>query len=131
MSNSNQNNTPIDQNVNNPNDFKIQGMRVEILKQGIGDGVKAGDYIIVHYVGKLADGTKFDSSIDRNLAFPFTVGQQDVIKGWDLGVIGMKIGEKRKLTIPPELAYGEQGRPPVIPGNSTLTFEVDFLKIGK
>ncbi len=121
---------PGDQNANNSNNMAKE-VKIEILKEGSGMAVKAGDYIVVNYVGTLADGTKFDSSIDINRPFAFTVGNGDVIKGWDTGVIGMKLGEKRKLTIPPELAYGELGRPPVIPQNATLTFEIDLLKIGK
>ena len=121
---------PGDQNANNSNNMAKE-VKIEILKEGSGVAVKAGDYIVVNYVGTLADGTKFDSSIDINRPFAFTVGNGDVIKGWDTGVIGMKLGEKRKLTIPPELAYGELGRPPVIPQNATLTFEIDLLKIGK
>lgn len=111
--------------------FEIQGMKVEILQQGTGEPAKAGDNIVVNYAGTLLDGTKFDSSIDRNQPFPYTLGQNKVIKGWELGLLGMKAGEKRKLTIPPELAYGPNGRPPVIPGNATLVFEIDMLSINK
>ncbi|MCX6719748.1 MAG: FKBP-type peptidyl-prolyl cis-trans isomerase [Candidatus Staskawiczbacteria bacterium] len=107
----------------------IQGMKVETLKEGTGEGAKAGDNIVVNYVGTLPDGTKFDSSVDRNQPFPYTLGQNMVIKGWELGLLGMKVGEKRKLTIPPELAYGPAGRPPVIPENATLIFEIDMLSI--
>jgi len=109
--------------------YDIQGMTVDILKQGTGEGAKVGDNIVVNYVGTLTDGTKFDSSIDRNQPFPYTLGQGQVIKGWELGLLGMKVGEKRKLTIPPELAYGPNGRPPVIPANATLIFEIDMLSI--
>jgi FKBP-type peptidyl-prolyl cis-trans isomerase len=109
--------------------FDIQGMKVDILKQGTGEGAKAGDNIVVNYVGTLTNGTKFDSSIDRNQPFPYTLGQNMVIKGWELGLLGMKVGEKRKLTIPYELAYGEAGRPPVIPPSATLIFEIDMLSI--
>lgn len=115
--------------MSNNSAFEIQGMKVEILQQGSGAEVKSGDSVTVNYVGTLADGKKFDSSIDRNAPFTFPVGMGRVIKGWDLGVVGMKVGEKRKLTIPPELGYGASGFPPVIPQNATLTFEVELLKI--
>ena len=109
------------------NTFTIQGMKVEILTQGSGEAAKSGDNVTVNYVGTLQDGTKFDSSYDRSAPFTFILGQGTVIKGWDLGVEGMKMGEKRKLTIPPELAYGENGFPPVIPQSATLIFEVEML----
>lgn len=109
--------------------YEIQGMKIEILEQGTGEGAKVGDNILVDYVGTLEDGSQFDSSISRNQPFPYTLGQNRVIQGWELGLLGMKVGEKRKLTIPPELAYGEQGRPPVIPESATLIFEIDMLKI--
>ena len=109
--------------------FNIQGMKVEILKQGTGEGAKAGDNIVVNYVGTLTDGTKFDSSIDRNQPFPYTLGQNRVIKGWELGLVGMKVGEKRRLTIPPELGYGAAGAGGAIPPNATLIFEIDMLSI--
>lgn len=114
----------------NPSSFEIQGMKVEILKEGAGDAAKSGDLVTVNYVGTLTDGTKFDSSIDRNQPFQFTLGENRVIQGWELGVLGMKAGEKRKLTIPPELGYGAQGAGGgVIPPNATLIFEVELLKI--
>ena len=109
----------------------IQTMKIEILQEGTGDAAKSGDLITVNYVGTLQDGTKFDSSIGRGQPFTFTLGQNSVIQGWELGVAGMKIGEKRKLTIPPELAYGEQGAGGVIPPNATLTFEIDLLGISQ
>jgi FKBP-type peptidyl-prolyl cis-trans isomerase len=106
-----------------------QQMGMVTLTPGTGALAKAGDRVSVHYVGTLTDGTKFDSSRDRNQPFQFTLGQGQVIKGWDEGVAGMKVGEKRKLTIPPAMAYGAQGRPPKIPANSTLVFEVELLAI--
>ena len=109
----------------------IQGMKVEILKEGIGEQAKSGDMVTVDYVGTLQDGTKFDSSIDRGTPFQFTLGENRVIQGWELGVLGMKIGEKRKLTIPPELGYGATGAGGVISPNATLIFEIDMLKIGQ
>ena len=115
---------------NSSTSFDIQGMKVEILKQGTGDGAKIGDDISVNYTGTLTDGTKFDSSLNPGRSpFPYTLGQNQVFQGWELGLLGMKVGEKRKLTIPPELAYGAAGRPPIIPQNATLIFEIDMLSI--
>jgi len=103
-------------------------LQVEIIQKGTGDRqVEQNDVISVHYVGTLTDGSKFDSSIDRGEPFTFTVGIGQVIKGWDQGTQGMKVGEKRKLTIPANLAYGEQGSGAVIPPNSTLIFEVELV----
>ena len=97
----------------------------------IGDGkqAKVGDSVSVHYTGWLEDGTKFDSSKDRNQAFRFNLGSGMVIKGWDEGVAGMKIGGVRKLTIPSELGYGSRGAGRVIPPNATLIFEIELLAI--
>lgn len=120
-----------EQEENMPLSYDIQGMKIEILEQGTGETAKPGDTVTVNYVGTLQDGTKFDSSIDRGQPFHFTLGQNSVIKGWELGVVGMKVGEKRKLTIPPELAYGPSGAGEIIPPNATLVFEIDLLGISQ
>lgn len=107
--------------------FDIQGMKVEILQQGTGEGAKAGDYVTVHYSGTLDNGIEFDSSIKRNTPFTFQLGQNRVIKGWDLGLMGAKVGEKRRLTIPYELGYGADGFPPTIPQKATLIYTIDIM----
>jgi FKBP-type peptidyl-prolyl cis-trans isomerase FkpA len=105
------------------------GLVVEDLKVGDGALAEAGAIVTVHYTGWLTDGTKFDSSLDRNQPFVFTLGSGDVIKGWDEGIPGMKVGGKRKLTIPADLAYGARGAGDVVPPNATLVFEVELLEI--
>ena len=102
---------------------------IDELTPGTGTEAAAGDSVEVHYTGWLTDGKKFDSSKDRGQPFAFLLGGGQVIKGWDEGVAGMKVGGKRQLVIPYQLAYGESGRPPVIPPKSELTFEVELLKI--
>lgn len=108
------------------------GLRYEEIKTGEGAEAKGrGQTVTVHYSGWLEDGTKFDSSLDRNEPFQFPLDVGYVIKGWDEGVKGMKIGGKRKLIIPPELGYGAQGAGGVIPPNATLLFEVELLEISE
>jgi FKBP-type peptidyl-prolyl cis-trans isomerase len=107
----------------------ITELQIETLKEGTGVEAVAGKTVDVHYTGWLTDGKKFDSSVDRGRPFTFALGKGQVIKGWDQGVQGMKVGGKRKLTIPPDLAYGAKGFPGAIPPNSTLVFEVELLAV--
>lgn len=108
----------------------MSSVTIELLAAGDGAEAKAGQKVTVHYVGTLTNGNKFDSSRDRGKGFGFVLGAGQVIKGWEQGVAGMKVGEKRKLTIPSDLAYGSRGFPPVIPPDSTLVFEVELLAVG-
>jgi FKBP-type peptidyl-prolyl cis-trans isomerase FkpA len=103
-------------------------LKVEDTKEGTGTAAAKGDAVEVHYTGWLTDGTKFDSSKNRG-PFGFTLGAGQVIKGWDQGVQGMKVGGVRKLTIPPDLGYGARGAAGVIPPNAELIFEVELLKV--
>ena len=105
------------------------GLQYLDLVVGTGRRAKRGDTATVHYIGWLADGKKFDSSVDRKEPFSFRVGAGQVIKGWDEGVGTMKVGGKRKLTIPPQLGYGTRGAGHIIPPNATLTFDVELLEL--
>ena len=104
-------------------------MKIEKLTEGKGASPKRGETVTVHYTGWLTDGTKFDSSVDRNEPFAFVLGTGQVIQGWDQGVATMRVGDKARLTIPPDLAYGQQGYPGAIPPNATLIFEVELISI--
>jgi len=110
-------------------DSSSAGLVVEDLVHGTGAEAKPGLLAVVHYTGWLADGTKFDSSYDRNDPFVFPVAQRYVIAGWDEGIQGMRVGGTRKLTIPPELGYGARGAGGVIPPNATLVFELQLLDV--
>lgn len=116
--------------VNNNKDNKNMDLKIETVQEGKGDvKTKNGDTISVHYTGKLENGTKFDSSLDRGTPFDFTIGEGQVIAGWEKGLLDMKVGEKRILTIPSDMGYGAQGAGGVIPPNATLIFEVELMGI--
>jgi FKBP-type peptidyl-prolyl cis-trans isomerase len=122
-------------NTNTPTKVTGDGVKTDSglqywdIKVGLGPLAKAGDQVKVHYTGWLTTGKKFDSSVGTSGPYEFTLGQGEVIKGWDEGVAGMKVGGKRQLRIPPELAYGEAGHPPQIPQNATLIFDVQLVAI--
>lgn len=105
------------------------GLRYTDEQVGTGQEAKSGDRVSVHYTGTLVDGRKFDSSRDRGTPFQFPLGAGSVIRGWDEGVAGMKVGGRRRLTIPPELGYGARGAGNVIPPNATLVFDVELLGV--
>jgi peptidylprolyl isomerase len=105
------------------------GLKITLVAEAKNPGAQAGDIVWVHYTGKLADGTQFDSSVGRK-PFKFTLGAGEVIKGWDEGVVGMKVGEKRTLVIPPELGYGPGGKGQ-IPANATLNFDVEMIGLAR
>ena len=114
----------------NQSNQETMELKIEVLQEGIGDVVtKKGDTISVHYTGTLEDGSKFDSSVDRNDPFSFTIGAGQVIQGWEQGTLDMKVGEKRKLTIPAELGYGAAGAPGAIPPNATIMFDIELIGI--
>jgi len=107
----------------------MERLKIEDLVEGTGKEAQNRQHVQVHYTGWLTDGTKFDSSVDRNQTFSFQLGARQVIAGWDQGVLGMKEGGKRKLTIPGHLAYGSRGYPGLIPPNATLVFEVELVQV--
>lgn len=111
------------------NKTTASGLQITDVKVGDGAEAKAGNHVTVNYTGTLTDGSKFDSSLDRNQPFDFNLGAGAVIKGWDEGVVGMKVGGERKLVIPPDLGYGAQSPSPKIPANSTLLFDITLLDV--
>ena len=105
------------------------GLKIKDFITGTGDRAREGSIVVVHYTGSLLDGTKFDSSVDRGTPFEFTLGQKSVIKGWEEGVASMRIGGKRQLIIPSDLAYGDRGIGPIIKPGDTLVFEIELLDV--
>ena len=118
-----------EQTGSNPEVTTESGLKYVDVSVGTGREAVAGNLATVHYTGWLTNGTKFDSSVDRRDPFSFPIGSGKVIKGWDEGVAGMKVGGKRKLTIPPQLGYGARGAGGVIPPNATLVFDVELLEV--
>lgn len=121
--------SPLAKKTNAIKTMDQDGVKVEIMTAGSGEGAKNGQTVVVHYTGMFTDGKVFDSSIPRGQPFPVKLGAGMVIQGWEKGLVGMKVGEKRRLTIPPELGYGTVGAGGVIPPNATLVFDVELLKI--
>lgn len=125
----------VNQNTNMSNIQQIEGVKITVLQEGAGDVAKSGDTVAMNYTGKLMNGTVFDSNVDPKFQhvepFVFTIDVGMVIKGWDVGVTGMKVGEKRNLEIQPDYAYGATGAGGVIPPNATLSFDVELLGIKK
>lgn len=112
----------------NTTSSNTQGLKVEDIKVGNGNVVTKGSKVTVHYVGTLTNGTKFDSSRDRNRPLTFEIGEGNMIEGWEIGLVGMKVGGIRKLTVPPELGYGDEDHNK-IPANSILLFEIELLNV--
>jgi FKBP-type peptidyl-prolyl cis-trans isomerase len=106
------------------------GLKIAVVQEAKNPGAMSGDIVWVHYTGKLQSGEQFDSSVGGQ-PFKFTLGGGQVIKGWDEGIVGMKVGEKRQLTIPADLGYGERGSPPKIPGGATLVFDVEMIGLAR
>jgi FKBP-type peptidyl-prolyl cis-trans isomerase len=106
------------------------GLKITVVEEARNPGAQNGDFVWVNYTGKLSTGEQFDTSVGRE-PFRFTLGEGKVIKGWDEGVVGMKVGEKRQLVIPPELGYGAAGAPPKIPGNATLIFDIEMIGLAR
>ncbi len=105
-------------------------LKIIIMEEGIGDQCVGGDTVVIHYAGMLEDGEVFDSSIERDMPFVFTLGSEQVIEGWEKGVLGMRVGEKRRIIVPSDMVYGEAGTPGgPIPPNATLIFEIELLEI--
>ena len=107
----------------------MANLQLEFISIGNGASVEAGQIAVVHYTGKLTDGQKFDSSVDRNEPFEVAAGVGQVIQGWDVALLRMRVGDKVKATIPPEMAYGADGIGGVIPANATLVFEMELLEV--